>query len=202
MAIDHPSPTESLPTVNSSPTCCGGLKRGLAVLAGVIVVGSVAVGSYFAGRQSSTPTFELPPIHATSAVSSEKFSMATGAVSDRAEGLFLLDHNSGLLQCTVVYPRVQQFRGNFQANVSAALGTAGKGGRYVMTTGVADIPRGSGAQFAPTLVYVLDTATGNYACYAIPFSQTMMNANKAQQGALQLLATGTANPMVDRDALR
>ena len=54
--------------------------------------------------------------------------MATGEVSDDAEGLFVLDHNSGLLQCSVVYPRSGQFMARFQVNVAEALGSRGQKG--------------------------------------------------------------------------
>ncbi len=47
-----------------------------------------------------------------SAVVSEKFSIATGPVADDSEGFFMLDHNSGLLQCQVIYPRLGQVGAN------------------------------------------------------------------------------------------
>ncbi len=170
----------------------------------LMTVAATAAAGYFAGRASQVEPSQqvlLPPIDATAAVSSEKFSMATGSISDQAEGLFVLDHNSGLLQCSVIYPRVGRFLGLFTANVGESLATGGKGGRYMMVTGLADFPSSSSRPAATSVIYVLDTATGNYACYGIPFDRVQMNANRAQQGALVLISTGTANPVVDRDDL-
>lgn len=169
---------------------------------------SICAAAYFAGRSSVAVvapgqlTSELPLLDATSAVSSEKYSIATGAVSEDADGLFVLDHNSGLLQCSVIYPRMARFMAQFSINVGESLGTGGKGGEYLMLTGRAQFPRASNRPAASTVVYVMDSATGNYACYGIPYDRIAQNANRPQQGALVLISTGSANPVVDRDDLR
>ena len=128
--------------------------------------------------------------------------MATGTVSDESEGLFVLDHNSGLLQCSVIYPRSGQFLGRFTTNVAETLGTGAKGGQYIMVTGQANFPRASNRPAAPTVLYVMDSASGNYACYGVPFDQTAVPRNQPQQGLLVLIGVGSANPLVDRDDLR
>ncbi len=191
----------------SSTTCC---RLGKLVMPALVLVTitSLATAAYFAGRstvaQKNAGHFGagFPLIDATASASSEKFSLATGAVSDDSEGLFVLDHNSGLLQCSVIYPRVGQFRALFSVNVAEALGTGGKGGSYIMVTGHAAFPRASNRPAASTVVYVMDTATGNYACYGIPFDQTAVARNQPQQGILVLISTGSANPVIDRDNLR
>ncbi|MCA9138765.1 MAG: hypothetical protein KDB00_18465 [Planctomycetales bacterium] len=175
---------------------------------------SMFTASYFAGqaqalRRSNHPEIpgevlsglQMPTLDATAAVKSEKFSMATGLISDRAEGLFVLDHNSGLLQCSIMYPRMGQFLGLFVVNVHDALGT-GKGAEYMMVTGLVDMPQSNNNPLASSVVYVLNTTSGAFACYYIPFSRTMMNSNKPQNGNLVLLGVGNADPVVDRDALR
>lgn len=169
---------------------------------------------FWVGRQSAetdavsngdplSPLLEnLPLINATGAVTSEKFSMATGNVSDEAEGLFVLDHNSGLLQCSVIYPRSGQFMARFSINIAETLGTGAKGGQYLMVTGRANFPRASNRPAAATVVYVMDSTTGNYACYGIPFDHTAVPRNQPQQGLLVLIGAGSANPLVNRDDLR
>lgn len=204
---------DDLSDAQSSAGCCGFTKlmrSGYAVafllLATVI---STATAGFFAGRASKAtvtettlqPNVYFPPIDATAAVSSEKFSMCTGLISDRAEGLFVLDHNSGLLQCSIIYPRLGRFLGLFTINVAADVGAGGKGGRYMMVTGLVDFPSSSNRPAAPSVIYVLDTATGNYACYGVPFDRVTMNNNRAQQGNLVLISKGTANPVIDRDDL-
>ena len=143
----HPASSES---ATPEPVCCDfgrSLKRLTLPLLVIITASSALTAAYFAGQASrpgddSNLSIEsLPALDATAAVTSEKFSMATGHVSEDAEGLFLLDHNSGLLQCSVIYPRIGQFMGLFTINVADALGTGGKGGQYMMVTGRAEFPR-------------------------------------------------------------
>jgi hypothetical protein len=218
---NHPSlPSDSIDAEGSvsqiNPSCCGFTR--LHAVIGVLCVSTLlALGaaSYFAGQASQVSSvsasqdtlrqaalqlggFQLPKIDASAAASSEKFSMATGSVGESGEGLFVLDHNSGLLQCAVLYPRAGQFMGLFTTNVGEALATGGKGGKYLMMTGQMDFPSSSARPAAPILAYVLDTATGNYACYGVPFNRAKVNAGTPQQGLMVLVATGTANPVADR----
>ncbi|MEM1227717.1 MAG: hypothetical protein AAGJ40_18620 [Planctomycetota bacterium] len=180
---------------------------GLLAICGVVTLISLSAAAYFAGQASSATSDslnwrDLPIANATAAIRDDDYSMATGLISDLTEGLFVLDHNSGLLQCTVMYPRMGQFMASFSINVSDALGGAAKGGSYMMVTGTADFPRSSSRPVGASVIYVLDTGTGNYACYGIPFNRVEMNANRPQQGPLVLIATGAANPIIDRDDLR
>ncbi|WP_182867694.1 hypothetical protein [Stieleria mannarensis] len=206
--VDHPPQADQRSDQRSF------LRRRSIPLLAVVTLASIVVAAYFAGqthalRQAAIEAEQhdnplgvtLPTLDATAAVSSEKFSMATGFISDRAEGLFVLDHNSGLLQCSVMYPRLGKFLGLFVVNVHDALGS-GKGAEYMMTTGLVDMPSSNNNPLASSVVYVLNTTTGTYACYYIPFNRTLMNSNQPQQGNMVLLATGSADPVVDRDALR
>ena len=171
------------------------------------------VVAFFAGRTSvgsdraTSPVDQfsagrLPLIDAVASVSSEDYSIATGQVSDRAEGFFVLDHNSGLLRCNVIYPRVGKFMGSFSTNVADAMGTAGKGGKYMMVTGMANFQGDANNRLAPTVLYILDTATGNYVCYGVPFNQAMQNSRQTQQRQPIPIAQGGANMVPDRDRLR
>ena len=212
--MNEPSPTsfmgESTDLTDDSANgsgivCCPGLMKLALGLAALISVVSIAAAGYFAGRihnPTTSPGFDLPILKANSAVTSDKFSIATGVMSEEADGLFLLDHNSGLLQCSIIYPRVGRFLGQYQININEAIGGNGKGGQYMMITGRADFPRASNRPAASTVVYVIDTSTGNYACYGVPFDRVSMNANRPQRGAMVWIASGTANPIIDRDTLR
>lgn len=189
-------------------SCCqwthGRLLIGLLSLTSLFGLGAAA---YFAGKAStandpSQSSLNFPLIDASAALSSENFSIATGGVSDAGEAVFALDHNSGLLTCSMIYPRTFQVGAVYQVNVAAALATGGKGGKYMMVTGVTNFQSTNQAPRAPTVVYVMDSATGNYACYGIPFNRTSANAGRPQQGEMVLLATGSANPILDRDDAR
>jgi hypothetical protein len=185
--------------------CCSWSRLALPTL-GLVTMIAVCVAAYFAGRshslESRATALDFPVVQATASVTSEKFSMATGMVGDDAEGLFVLDHNSGLLQCNVIYPRMGQFLAQFRVSVPEALGVGAKGGSYMMVTGLADFPRASNRPAGACVVYVMDTTTGNYAAYGIPFDRAAVGAGRQQLGALVLIGTGTSNPVVDRDNLR
>ena len=197
--------------------CCPGLTKFAFAALAIATVASIATAAYFAGRNesltqhidakqisgdSSASIAGLPILNATAAVTSEKYSIATGSMSDDADGLIVLDHNSGLLQCSIIYPRIGRFMAQYSINVVEALGSRGKGGSYMMLTGHADFPRSSNRPAASTVIYVIDTATGNYACYGVPFNRVASNSNQPQKGTLVWIASGTANPVIDRDDLR
>ncbi|MCG8648945.1 MAG: hypothetical protein MI861_03885 [Pirellulales bacterium] len=201
-----------LPMIGTPPSssghCCHLAKWAKPAL-GVAVCGIVALAAYGVGqrRAASDPAAEplvmnFPEIDATASATSEKFSISTGLVSEDAEGFFVLDHNSGLLQCQVIYPRIGRFAATFTANVAEALGTSGKGGQYIMVTGQANFPRASNRPAGSCILYVLDTATGNYVCYGVPYDRVAQNAGRPQQGVMRVIYTGTANPLIDRDNLR
>ena len=219
------SGTNALPVTSESTSCCrgiGGFAKGccggvmsavagtfrgrkLATLFATTTAVAICAAAYFAGQASvasQQAAFEFPPIDATSALTSEKFSIAVGPMSGQGDGLFVLDHNSGLLKCSVLYPRSAAFGAVYQANVAEVLASGGKGGKYLMVVGRTEFPSTSARPAAPAVVYVMDSTTGNYACYGIPFNRSAVNANNPQQGAMVLLATGTANPIADRDGGR
>ncbi len=198
---------DGLPTADATVGCCRLARFATPTLA-VIAIFSMATAAYYAGRsaadreQMNSIRWNLPAIDATASAISDKFSIATGLVSADAEGFFVLDHNSGLAQCNVIYPRTGRFLAEFKANVAEGLGTGGKGGKYMMVTGQADFPSSSANPAASCILYVMDTDTGNYACYGIPFNRNFLSANRPQSGGMVLLHSGTANPLIDRDNLR
>lgn len=169
-----------------------------------VTIASLSVAGYFAGvsaanrtaSQTFTSEFPFPmpsTIDAVGAVSSEKYSIATGVVSDEAEGFFVLDHNSGLVQCNVFYPRVGKFMASYTGNAGELVGAGGKGGAYLMVTGQADMSRGTRpGTLAPTLLYVLNTASGNYGVFSVPFDRQAAAQGRPQQGVLIPMGTGTA----------
>lgn len=132
-------------------------------------------------------------IDALAAVSDERFSVATGVVSDQAEGFFVLDHNSGVVQCHVFYPRNGQFLASFSANVGEMIG-GGKGAKYLMVTGQTDMTRGGRSMaLSPTLLYVLNTTSGAYGVWAVPFDQQALALGRPQAGLLLPMGKGSTN---------
>jgi len=196
------------PNSLGSRSCCSLRSLAMPILTTITVI-SVCTAIFYAGRSSQLQSLQenrfdsLPLALATATANvGGKYSIATGQVDDDAEGFFMLDHNSGLLQCVAIYPRTGRFLAQFSVNVSEALGTSGKGGDYLIVTGQASFPRASNRPAAPSVIYVLDTVSGNYACYGIPFDRGAVASNRPQQGGMVLLTTGSASTIPDRDKLR
>jgi hypothetical protein len=198
----------SLPAIDGAkPHCCGLARWATPALVAITLV-AITLAAYFAGRSVGdrqllrSATFPLPTIDASSSQTSEKFSIATGAIYGEADAFFVLDHNSGLLQCNVLYPRAGRFLGQFTVNVTEGLGTGGKGGKYIMVSGRADFIANNANPAGACVIYVMDSVSGNYAVYGIPFNRSLVNSSRPQNGTMRLLHQGTANPLIDRDNLR
>lgn len=173
----------------------------------IVTVAGAAGAGFFAGRLSGhgvngNNTLPLHSIDATGSATGEEFSMATGPISEDAEGVFVLDHATGLLQCNVLYPRTGQFGAAFHTNIKESLPGGGKNSKYLMVTGAAKFSGGSNRSAGNCAVYVLDQSSGAYACYGVPFNSSMVNARAPQIGMLLPLAVGQARQAPDRDALR
>ncbi len=181
-----------LPEVESS-----GWRR-VAIGLACLSLGLLVAAGYLAGRLT-TPVAELAghpfpsTIDAVGSASDDKFSVATGVVSEQAEGFFVLDHNSGIVQCHVYYPRNGQFLASFTGNVGEMLG-GGKGARYLMVTGQTDMTRGARSMsLSPTLLYVLNTTNGTYGVFAVPFDHQALSQGRPQAGLLLPMGKGTTN---------
>ena len=173
-------------------SCCRGLTA-------FYTIGGVG---YFFGYQNREVSFAFPPsfINATATDSAEEFSIATGRVSLDAEGLFVLDHATGLLQCSVLYPRTGKFGAVYTANVGDTLAGRGeKGSKYIMVTGDANFPGSGRTGPAGTVIYVLDATSGAFVAYGLPFDRTMLTANRPQQGILTPLDMGQARQLAVRE---
>ena len=147
------------------------------ILTCLLVIGLVAgVGSYFGHRMAHQKSIaEMPPIqlNAASAARSKSISMATGLIDNNVEGLFVLDHISGNLQCWVLSPRTGQVGGVYRANIYQAMGTV-KGGEadFVMTTGNFFFTGNNSGNVAPgqSVCYVADTKTGKVVGFGLVYN--------------------------------
>lgn len=117
--------------------------------------------------------------------------MATGPISDDAEGLFFLDFNTGDLQCLVYYPRVGRFGAKYFTNVRTQLGSASKNSKYLMTTGaIAHRASTGGTRPGNSLVYVTDLTTGLFATYAVPWDRNAEATGRQQANPLVFVQGG------------
>jgi hypothetical protein len=152
-------------------------------LAAGVILGLV-VGLNAAGLWPSIP------LHATATQGVDKFAFATGLVDQEVEALYFLDFLTGDLSASVINPKTGKFNSLFTRNIAADFGAAGKGTRYMMVTGTADMPRGrNNFQYAKSIVYIGEATTGQVAAYTIPWSSTEQAAGRPQKGEIQPLDT-------------
>lgn len=141
-------------------------------------------------------------VHAATASTGETFAMATGAIDEDVEGLFVLDFITGELQCAVLNYRTGRFTSVFRRdNVQADLGVdPAKRPKYLMTTGMINFPRGaSAARPGNSVVYVMDTSTGAFAAYAIPWRRELASIGRPQASAMILMDVGRARTAAIRE---
>ncbi len=157
---------------------------GIVVMASVCSCVAMAVGFWF-GTAQKNDDLVLPPILAATAGHSETMAVATGLISNDAEGIFFLDFITGQLQCIVYYPRQQTFGAHYFTNVNANLPAGGKNKKYLLSTGLT-IPQQLGAGAIPgrSLVYVTDVNTGFFAAYAVPWDRSAEPSGRYQAGPL------------------
>jgi hypothetical protein len=169
-------------------------KRWFVFLAGFsassLLVG-VAVTAFFLGANSRGPAdLSQAVLHATASHGSTNVAVATGQVSEDAEGIFILDYLTGNLQCWVFYPRMQRFGGRFETNITAQLpGT--KNAEYLLVTGASNTTQTSGnARPAGCVAYVIDTKSGMFAAYSLPWNRQAELAGEPQKGMIAFLDGG------------
>jgi hypothetical protein len=152
-------------------------------LAGGLILGLV-IGLNIAGLGPSIP------LHASATQGLDRFAFATGLVDQDVEALYFLDFLTGDLTAAVINPKTGKFNSYFTRNIAADFGAAGKGTRYMIVTGLANMPRGrSNYQFAKSIVYVCEATTGQVAAYTIPWNSTLQAGGQVQQGEIQPLDT-------------
>lgn len=173
--------------------------KGLMLLACVCSCAAMATGFWLGSTRmgsssienSKIATNELPQLMAASAASSDSMAVATGPISNDAEGIFFLDFITGDLQCLVYYPRSGAFGARYFGNVLPQLGAAGKNSKYLLVTGQAVTTATSGGpRPGASLVYVTDVNTGMFAAYAVPWDRSAESSNRMQSGPLVYVGGG------------
>jgi hypothetical protein len=150
-----------------------------------------AVGGYWWGRTERRPWSALELSQVSSAAAGSNMAVATGQVSDEAEGVFFLDFLTGDLQCLVYYPRQGAFGARYYTNVQAQIPGSGKDAQYLMVTGNAVSSRtSSNLKPANCLVYITDVNSGMFAAYTVPWSKTAESSSQAQGGPLLFVGGG------------
>lgn len=175
-----------------------GLATGLLVGAGMMI-GAVLVMQY--GPTSSHEDGLVLPgrLHAAATDSAETFAVATGQIAE-SEGIFFLDFLTGELTCAVLYKN-GNWGARFVANVFNDLQIqATKKPKFLMVTGETEFARGAGGgQPGRSVLYVVDSTTGSFAVYGVPWNRQAEATGAPQGGNLVLLQQGRARNLQIRD---
>ena len=165
---------------------------GLMLLAsGFTAVGFVVAHQIYANQEDQAPIV----LKADSSAGGDSMSFATGVVSRDIEGLFVLDHLTGNLQCWLLNPNTGSIGGIFRTNVNPDFGSQKAGDSdYVMVAGRIDITgRGRANNMRPgaSIVYVGDGNTGKVFGYGFQFDpQAIIRGDGVQQGTLEVVTRG------------
>jgi hypothetical protein len=159
------------------------------------VGGGVWLGSHWSSANSS-----LPLLHASTAATSSTMAVATGQISDDAEGIFFLDFITGDLQCLVYYPRMGIFGARYYTNVLQQLPGGGRNSQFLLVTGMAvSVGSSGGPRPGNSLVYVTDATSGMFAAYAVPWDRTAESGGRLQSGPLVFAGGGPIRNFQLRD---
>ncbi len=144
--------------------------------------------------------FQGITVDATATQGQGNSAIATGLIDKGIEGFFFLDVITGDLRCAVVNRRNREFSAFFEYNVLADFGGGVKNPKFLMVTGLTDLPRGRGpTQLSKSLVYVAEATSGQVNAYVIPWNSSLHAAGKAQRGTFQRVAGGAFRTTFVRD---
>lgn len=166
------------------------------VLFGMLVgAGIFAAGGFFFNRAESPQAWAgTTPIslRADASAIGKNMSIATGWITDSVEGVFVLDHLTGNLQCWVMNTRSGDIGAIYRTNVATALGLqTGAEADYVMATGRFDMThfRKGPLRYADCICYVGESNSGKIVGYSFAYDATTGARGEAQGGELELVAT-------------
>lgn len=171
-----------------------GLALGLTLSLGFIV-GALATRSW------ESPQLVLPETHlrAMATDGDDSFAVATGMVSEDTEGVFFLEFETGNLTCAVIYPKTGTFGARFATNVTEVLvpSKQKKNQKYLMVTGLTAAKAGFTGNVRPasSVVYVVDSSTGQFACYTMPWNRQAANLGQPQEAPMKLVYQGVVGQL-------
>jgi len=163
----------------------------------IMIVGMAMGAALTAGWHGLTSTSKA---YAVATHGSDNFAIATGLVENEIEALYFLDFLTGDLRAAVVSRRNAAFTGYFQHNVLQDFEGIADPPRFLMVTGLADLPRGRGAsQIGQSLIYVAEATSGQVVAYALPFNSTLNASGAPQTGSFLRVARGSFRDAFVRD---
>ncbi len=138
-------------------------------------------------------------VHATATHGEGNFAIATGPADNGIEAFYFLDFLTGDLRAAVVSRRRGDFTAFFEYNIQNDFEPT-KNPKYLMVTGQANLPRGSGnIQLGNSLIYIAEATTGQVNAYALPFNANLNAAGKSQRASFIHMAGGSFRTTFVRD---
>lgn len=185
-------PTNARPSLWKKLGLTSALLLGVGLFAGF--------GSYFGSRAASTTQetkpFEIPmELRAGTSSRTDSLSMATGLIDNNVEGLWVLDHLTGNLQCWVLGPRTGAVGAIYATNITKDLGIGRAGeAELMMVTGNFLWDGGNTGNNIPgqSICYVGDAKTGNVVGYGVLYNRQDIKRGNLQAGPLRLVCQGKA----------
>jgi len=163
----------------------------------LLMVGMAIGAALTAGWHGLTT---LPRAHAVATHGSDNFAIATGLVDDGMEALYFLDFLTGDLRGTIVNRRNAAFTSFFEYNILADFQGIGDPPRFLMVTGLADLPQGrAGTQISKSLIYIAEASSGQVAAYVLPYNSTLHASGAPQRGTFVKVASGSFRSAFVRD---
>lgn len=158
-----------------------------------LFVGGIAVAAYHGVGQAT-------PVQASATHGEGNFAIATGLIDERLEAFYFLDFLTGDLRAAAVSRRTGEFVAFFERNIQQDFGAVGSNPKYLMVTGLADIPRGRAAtEIGQSLIYIAEATGGEVSAYALPWNPSLNAKGAPQRGGFIRLAGGSFRTTFVRD---
>ena len=133
-------------------------------------------------------------IHADTAARGENISLTTGLVTNEVEGLFVMDHQTGILQCWVVNANTGAIGALYKFDVAAELQLEKAGDAdFVVTTGKIDFignARVGNVTPARCICYVGDGNTGRVIGLGLYINKAGLAQRGEQVGEMAVICRG------------
>lgn len=144
-----------------------------------------------ADRRETALPFALPAtaLHASATDSADSFAVATGRIDQDMEAVFFLDPLLGQLQCWVMNKNTRQFTAVFGYDkVFDDIGLRNdKNPRCLLVTGETNFAALPNApQLAQSVVYVVNSKTGQFAAYGVPWTRQVLIKPRYISGLVRL----------------
>lgn len=152
---------------------------------GVASAEQVSLQAQFEEMQKTIPL----RLAADSASGGKSISMATGSITSELDGLFILDHLTGGLQCWILNSE-GGVGGIYVADVGLVLGLDKGDPDFVMTTGDFFVRSGGNRKIANTICYVGEGKSGKVAGFGLTYDKAGVQRGAVQQGELNVVCSG------------